>query len=74
MPSRTSKQRYGIFKEGGCLSGATQGQFMKAIWRTGGFWFGLLGEGWFELMRYCPTGWVLQEREKTGANGLLSRR
>jgi hypothetical protein len=47
---------------------------MKAIWRTGGFWFGLLGEGWFELMRYCPTGWVLQEREKTGANGLLSRR
>ena len=55
-------------------SSRLQGQFMRAIWRTGDFWFGMLGEGWFDLMRYRPAGWVLQEREKPGANGLLSRR
>ena len=47
---------------------------MKAIWRTGGFWFGLLGEGWFDLMGYRPAGWVMPEGEKPGANALLSRR
>jgi len=51
-----------------------QGQFVKAIWRTGGFWLRLLGEGWFDLMGYRPAGWVLPEREKPGTNGLLSRR
>jgi hypothetical protein len=56
------------------FSAPAQGQFMRAIWRTGDFWFGMLGEGWFDLMRYRPAGWVLQEREKPGANGLLSRR
>jgi beta-glucosidase len=56
------------------VANSGQGQFMRAIWRTGDFWFGLLGEGWFDLMRYRPAGWVLQEREKPGANGLLSRR
>jgi hypothetical protein len=33
-----------------------QGQFMKAIWHTGGSQFGLLAEEWSEFMRYCGIG------------------
>ena len=46
----------GLFKLKGIYWGRIQGQFMKAIWRTGGFRFGLLAEGWSELMLYRPIG------------------